>query len=190
MKAIIYTLIIGMISITAVAQTSTKDLRSEIIDVELLKNWNTGQVKTIKNQTITKLKDDGDGSTRTNLMYSLPSHNLFMHSTLMVMPIAVPKAGTIYIMVDRTDKNAVNASNFTVTIYNAEGTVELYSVTPENTAGKEYKYGIWFNQFGIDVPSYAGSSFQVMVTDNLTGKSVSYNVDSNLEETNTEVANR
>jgi len=191
MKTNFYIIILTILSLGIVsAQTSTKDIRNEIVDTELLKNWNTGQTKTIKDQIITKTVDNGDGSTRTNLMYSLPSHNLFMHSTLMVMPIAVPKSGTLYIMVDRAKEADVNASNYTITVYDNSGKIELYTATPENTPGKEYKYGIWYNQFGIDIPVIAGSAFNVKVTDNTTGKSVSYHVESNVADSNKTTAER
>lgn len=185
MKSIFYTIILSFLSIGVVtAQTSTKDIRTEVIDLELLKNWNVGQTKTIKEQTITKTEDSGNGTTRTNLMYSVPTHNLFMHPTLMVMPVNVPKSGTLYIMVDRNNEADVNANNFTVTVYDNTGTVELYSATPENMPGKEYKYGIWFNQFGIDIPMSAGSAFNVVITDNKTGQSISYHVVSNTVDSN------
>ncbi|CAN5284658.1 hypothetical protein BH09BAC1_BH09BAC1_01380 [soil metagenome] len=184
MKAIFYSLIIVALHISYVsAQTSTlKDIRNEVIDTELLKNWSVGQAKTIKNQTITKLKDNGDGTTRTNVMYSLPSHDMFMNPTLMVMPIAVPKSGTIYIMVDRTEEAQANASNFTIRLYDNSGTVEIFSARPENSPGKEFKYGIWFNQFGVEIPQSVGNEFNVVVLDHTTGKSVTYHVEGSVEE--------
>ncbi len=191
MKAIIYTVMIGMLGFgVASAQTSIQHIREDAMDVELLKNWKTGQTKIIQDQSITKLKDTGDGTTRTNLMYSPPTTSMFMHPTLMVMPIQVAKTGTVYIMVDRESEAAANANNFTVQIYDKSGRIELYAVTPDNSAGKEFKYGIWFNQFGIEVPGYAGNQFNVVVTDNTTSQSVTYLVDSNVEQNNLQMEKR
>lgn len=183
MRAYIYTMILAMIGFGAVtAQTSIKEIRSEVMDVELLKNWKTGETKNIQQQEITKLNDDGDGSTRTNLMYSPPSKMVFTHPTLMAMPVNIEKSGIIYIMVDRESEDAVNASNYTIQVFDKTGRVELYSVTPENSPGKEFKYGVWYNHFGVEVPNYAGTDFQVKVTDNTTGNIVQYNVNSNAAE--------
>ncbi|CAN5284667.1 hypothetical protein BH09BAC1_BH09BAC1_01390 [soil metagenome] len=191
MRAIFYTtMMIGLLGMgMASAQTSMKNIREEVIDVELLKNWKTGETKNIQNQNITKLKDDGDGTTRTNLMYSPPSTSMFMHPTLMVMPIEVAKAGTIYIMVDRENEEAVNARNYTVQIFDKSGMVELYAVTPKNSPGQAFKYGIYFNQFGIEVPAIAGNTFNVVVTDNTTGKKVTYFVN-NTEKSTMEMDKR
>ncbi len=184
MKAYIYTMIIAMMSLSvATAQTSIKDIREEVADVELLKNWKTGQTKTIQDQEITKVKDNGDGTIRTNLMFSPPAKMMFTHPTLMVMPVSVEKVGVVYIMVDRESEEAVNAQNYTVQVYDKTGTVELYTVTPTNSPGKEFKYGIWYNHFGIEVPATAGSNFQVKVTDNATGNQVVYTVNSNTPNT-------
>lgn len=180
MKTYIYTMIIAMMGLgVASAQTNIKEIRNEVMDVELLKNWKTGETKTIQDQQITKVKDNGNGTTRTNLMFSPPSKMVFTHPTLMVMPVGIEKAGVVYIMVDRESEDAVNAENFTIQVYDKTGKVELYSVTPENAPGKEFKYGIWYNHFGIEVPATAGNRFQVKVTDNLTGNVVVYNVISN-----------
>lgn len=191
MKAILYTVIIGMLGFgVASAQTSIKEIREEVMDVELLKNWKDGQTKTIQNQTITKLKDEGDGTTRTNIMYAPPTHNIFMHPTFLSMPIAIQQPGTVYIMVDRESEEAVNARNFTVQVYDRTGRVELYAVTPQNNPGKEFKYGVWYNHFGIEVPGFAGSEFNVVVTDNTTGQSVNYFVQTDLEESTIEMEKR
>lgn len=191
MKAYIYLTIIALMGFGAVtAQTNIKEIREEVMDVELLKNWKTGQTKTIQDQEITKVKDNGNGSTRTNLMYSPPSQMMFMHPTLMVMPVNIEKAGIIYIMVDRENEDAVNAQNFTIQIYDKTGKVELYSVTPTNSPGKEFKYGIYYNHFGVEVPAYAGSDFQVKVTDNNTATNVVYNVQSNAPATTIEMERR
>ncbi len=180
MKANLYTLILSLLCFTAVsAQTNINDIRSEVIDVELLKNWKTGQTKVIKEQSITKLKDTGDGTTRTNIMFSLPSHNLFTLPASMVMPIAVPKSGTIYIMVDRATEAEVNANNFSVQLYDVTGTVNFFTALPENAPGKEYKYGIWFNQFGIEIPASVGNEFNIVILDHVTGDKVTYHVESN-----------
>lgn len=191
MKAYIYTIIIAMMGFGAVtAQTSIKEIRAEVMDEELLKNWKTGETKTIQQQEITKLKDNGDGSTRTNLMYSPPSKMIFTHPTLMAMPVSIEKAGIVYIMVDRESEDAVNASNYTIQVFDKTGRIELYSVTPKDNPGKEFKYGVWYNHFGIEVPGYAGTDFQVKVTDNTTGNQVLYNVNSNVSEYTIEMNRR
>lgn len=180
MKTYIYTMIIAMMGFgVASAQTNIKEIRNEVMDVELLKNWKTGETKNIQDQQITKVKDNGNGTTRTNLMFSPPSKMVFTHPTLMVMPVGIEKAGVVYIMVDRESEDAVNAENYTIQVYDKTGKVELYSVTPEHAPGKEFKYGIWYNHFGIEVPATAGSHFQVKVTDNTTGNQVVYNITSN-----------
>lgn len=180
MKAYIYTMMIAMMGLGAVsAQTSIKKIRAEMMDEELLKNWKIGETKIIQEQEITKLKDNGDGSTRTNLMFSPPSKMVFTHPTLMLMPVGIEKAGAVYIMVDRESEDAVNTENFTIQVFDKTGKVELYSVTPENSPGKEFKYGIWYNHFGIEVPATVGNRFQVKVTDNITGNVVLYNIISN-----------
>ncbi len=191
MRAYIYTMIIAMLGFGAVtAQTSMKEIREDVMDEELLKNWKTGETKTIQQQEITKLKDNGDGSTRTNLMYSAPGKMVFTHPILMAMPVNIEKAGTVYIMVDRESEDAVNASNYTVQIYDKTGRIELYSVTPEDAPGKEFKYGVWYNHFGVEIPGYAGTDFQVKVTDNTTGLNVVYDVSSNVPEYTIEMQRR
>lgn len=183
MKAIIYTMMIGFLGFgVATAQTSLKEIKQEVMDTELLKNWKTGETKKIQEQSITKLKDESDGTTRTNLMYSPPTHNLIMHPTLMVMPVEVQKAGTVYIVVDRESEEAVNANNFTVQVFDKSGMVELMVETPESQPGKEFKYGVWYNQFSVEVPAYAGTEFNVVVTDNTTGDKVNYLVVANHEQ--------
>ncbi len=191
MKAYIYTVILGLLGFgVASAQTSIKEIREEVMDVELLKNWKTGETKTIKDQSITKIKDNGDGATRTNLMYMPPSRSLFMHPTLLTMPVEVPKAGTLYIMVDRESEAAANASNYTIQIFDKTGVVELAITNPDEQPGKVFKYGIWYNHFSVEVPSYAGTEFIVQVTDNTSHKSVSYYVDSNEEKNTIEMEKR
>ena len=160
------------------------------MDVELLKNWKDGQTKIIQDQTITKLDDDGDGSTRTNIMYTPPTHNIFIHPTFLSIPISVEQAGTIYILVDRESEEAVNAKNYTIQIYDRSGRVELYAVTPKDNPGKEFKYGVWYNHFGIEVPAFAGAEFNVVVTDNTTGQAVNYLVQTNVEESTIEMETR
>lgn len=192
MKANLYLAIVTLIMSFGIAsaQTTLKQIKEEVMDVELLKNWKQGETKVIQDQTLTKLRDNGDGSTRTNVMYSPPSHNLFMHPTLMVMPIEVSKAGIVYIMVDRESKEAVNAQNFTVKIFDKTGMVELLAVTPPNSPGKEFKYGIWYNHFGIEVPAYAGSQFNIEVIDRSTGNTVTYFVQTNVEKNTFEMEKR
>ncbi len=191
MRTYIYTMMIAMMGFGAVsAQTSMKEIRQDVMDEELLKNWKTGESKTSQQQEITKLKDNGDGSTRTNLMYTPPGKMVFTHPIFMSMPVNINKAGIIYIMVDRESKKGVNASNYTIQVFDKTGRVELYSITPNNEPGKEFKYGVWYNHFGIEIPGFVGTDFQVRVTDNTSGTKVLYDVSSNVPEYTIEMQRR
>lgn len=191
MRAYMYFLIWGLMGFGVVsAQTSVKQIKDEVMDMELLKNWKTGQTKVIHHQSITKLKDNGDGTTRTNLMYMPPTHCFIMHPTLMMLPVEVSKAGTVYIMVDRESESAAHSSNFTVQVFDKSGTVELLAITPDSKPGKAFKYGVWYNHFGVEVPAYAGNHFMVKVTDNTTGQFVTYFVEANVEANTLEMEKR
>lgn len=108
----------------------------------------------------------------------------------MSMPVNINKAGTIYIMVDRESKKGVNASNYTIQVFDKTGRVELYGITPNNEPGKEFKYGVWYNHFGIEIPGFVGTDFQVRVTDNTSGTKVLYDVSSNAPEYTIEMQRR
>jgi hypothetical protein len=171
-----YTLIFILLITTSLVygQRPLKNIKKQVAETELLKNWKTGKSKTFAGQHIIKLSGAEDGG-RTNISYMPPAPGSELQACRAGTCGTIPAAGKIAVFIDRLSEREANTEWFTVTVSDPNTGEELSFTKLDAQAPEYFPSGVWYNYVEVNVAKVL-PVFDVQVYDNYTLSTYKYEV--------------
>ena len=161
----------AFIAFASFGQTKLKDIKNQVGNPEIIRNWEVGETKEVYKASITRKMGENHFDSRTNVLFYPASRSGIASSS-----------GEIALFFDRTSKDLADAGLFRVYITDETDTEIIYDESLASETPDFYKWDIYYNYKKIKVKEDLGSAFNIYVDDNGSGKTYKFFVEQEVAE--------